>query len=386
MLFLVITIPLGNEVGKFLWNLAEQKNGYSFGKPWKQTETSLGLVIPILRKQAPKRDYEMLEETNEKIEIEDTGRVNLLKVLSKSDKNVFIRSGVIFEGDAQSRAVVSGLVMMPNSQQEIDVKCVYASKPTHRGAKMKEADIAPPIVMQSLHSSQRETWDAVSFFSQSVGKTSKKRRHMRHSFSERPNPRYGLHSGRRSRIGSSNRLFSSNIGNYKTPQVRQESVETEETGSDDLLGTMREVEESQKSIENAINDIPVQENQVGAIIFDFDSIIGFEVFDSPQSWKALHKKVIKKYNKVLRKEQEKMLFELKPEVIPEKISEFIEELIDSDEITAFENEKSKTIVIDGDRYIGEYTELKQNIIHLIAFKKENARKKKKKQTIHSSLE
>lgn len=342
-------MPLGNEIGKFLWNIAEKKNGFDFGKPWKQSSKSLGLVIPILRTGSVKRKYKMMEEVKGKIDIEDTGHVNIMRVVSKGDENTFIRSGIILEGGGQTRAVISGMIVLPNSTQDIDVKCVYASKPTQRGAKMHISDIAPPIVMQSLHESQRDTWDAVSLFAMSSGH---KRRSSRMGF--RSSGGGGLY-GVRASIGAVHGLDSS--------------------PDDDLLNVMRDVEKSQKDVEGAIKDIPVMENQVGCIIFNIDSIVGFEVFDSPESWKSMHKQVIKKYNEVLRKEQEKMLFELKPEVIPEKIAEFVEEICKSDEKTSHETEVSRTIVVDGERHVGEYTTIGADVIHIIMFKRSTPKKK-----------
>ena len=344
-------MSLGNEIGKFLWAIGEQTDGFKFGKPWRNSSKSLGLVIPIIREKDVKRKYQMIEENKGKIDIKDTGSVNVMRVFSNADVNIFIRSGVILSGAGQTRATVSGMVVMPNSNQDIDVKCVYASKPTHAGAKMEVVDVAPPIVMQSLRESQRDTWDAVSFFSQAASPKYKSRR---------MESRLG-YSGLHARIGAVHQGLD-----------EQESA----VGSDDLLGVMKEVEKSQKSVEGAIKDIPVMKDQVGAIIFDVDSIVGFEVFDSPKSWEAMHQKVLSKYGEVIRKEQEDMLFELKPEVIPKKITEFIEELTKADEKTTHTNDVSKTIVIDGDRHVGEYTMLGTDIIHVIAFKRERAREQR----------
>ena len=339
-------MPLGNEIGQFLWKIGEQTDGFTFGKPWRASNRSLGLVIPILREKELKRRYKMMEEAKGKIDIEDTGDVDRMRVISNAEMNVFIRSGVILSGKGQTRATVSGMIIMPNSKQEIEVKCVYASKPTHRGAKMVAEDIAPPIVMQSLYGSQRDTWNTVTRY------TSGMKGHLDEFLSVEEVKDRGV-LGAKQRMGRVGRSL----------------------GSDDLLGTMREVERSQKTVEGVIKNIPLQKNQVGAIIFDIDSIVGFEVFDSPKSWKAMHKKVISKYNEVLQKEQEKMLFELKPDVIPEKIAEFIEELTKSDERTTHSNEVSKTVVIDGERHIGEYTTIGADAIHVIAFKRERPKTK-----------
>lgn len=345
-------MSLGNEIGKFLWNIAEQKDGFKFGEPWRNTGKSLGLVIPIIREKNPKRKYRMMEEVGNKIEIEDTGDVNNMRITSKADENVFIRSGVILSGDGQTRMTVSGKTLIPHTTEDLKVKCVYASKPTQRGAKMKHEDYAPLSVLRTAYDSQRDTWNSVNDYAHAyVGNTQPKRRPRRLGF-------------------SGAKMYGASINT-----VRAENLQ-ENTTSDDLLGTMKEVEKKQKDIENAINDMPVQKNQVGALIFDIDSIVGFEIFDSPESWKALHKKVIKKYGKVLRKKQEKMVFELKPEVIPEKISEFIEELMKSNENQFHSNSKSKTMVIDGDKHIGEYTLLEGKVIHVITFQRDTPKKQK----------
>lgn len=334
-------MPLGNEIGQFLWKIGEQTDGFTFGKPWRASNRSLGLVIPVLREGELKRKYKMMEEVKGKIDIEDTGDIDRMLVISNDEMNVFIRSGVILSGSGQTRATISGMIIMPNSKQEIKVKCVYASKPTQRGAKMVAEDLAPPIVMQSLHDSQRDTWNAVSHYA----------------------------SGMKAQVGFMSMTDHSVLG------AKQQMGGIRSLDSDDLLGTMREVERSQKTVEGVIKDIPVQKNQVGCIIFDIDSIVGFEVFDGPKSWKAMHKKVISKYNEVLRKEQEKMLFELKPDVIPKKIAEFIEDLTKSDEKTTHSNEVSKTVVIDGERHIGEYTTIGADTIHVIVFKRERPKMK-----------
>ena len=92
-------MTLGNNIGIFFWNIAEQKEGFTFGKPWRQSKQSLGLVIPILREKDIERKYKMIEETK-KVTIEDTGSIDKVRIINKGDENVFIRSGVILTSDA----------------------------------------------------------------------------------------------------------------------------------------------------------------------------------------------------------------------------------------------------------------------------------------------
>jgi len=317
-------MPIGNnEFGVFLWNIADEKEGFKFGKPWRQSEKSLGIVVPILRTKKTKRQYKMVEETN-KVNIEDTGAIDKVNVVNNDAQAVFMRSGMILAGDTQERAVVSGSVVMPNSTMEVEVKCVHASKGIRSGTRMKPMDYAPLRVHKALKSLDQGTvWNAVQDHSQAMV-----------GFMSMSAPSHAMQSD-----------------------------------SDDLMGTIEEVETVKQDIEDAIKDIPLIKDQVGAIIFDSVGIVGFEVFDSPDSWKALHKKVLAKYSDVLQQKQEEPLFQLKSEIIPEKIRAFTEDILKADEKQSNVSKISVTMLIDGKGIIGEYTTISGTIIHMIVFKK-----------------
>lgn len=315
-----------NNVGVFLWNIAEQKDGFSFGEPWRQSEKALGIIVPILRKKDAKRDYVMVEETK-KVNIEDTGSINRIRIVNDDKQNVFIRSGTILAGTTQERAVVSGVIIVPNSTMEAEVKCVHATKGIMSGAKMKVVkDYAPTIVMQALASrDQGKVWNSVRSFR-----------------------------------ASSNHMIGSSVDSF----LSMKSAE------DDLVATLDEVEVVKKDMENAIKDIPLVKNQVGAIIFDSVGIVGFEVFDSMKSWEALHKKVLAKYSDVLQQKQEEPLFQLRDEIIPEKIRVFIENIMACNEQQSSSTKVSTTMILQSPKIVGEYTVLGSNVIHIIAFKQE----------------
>ena len=333
-------MSLGNEVGKFMWNIAEQKEGFSFGKAWKNSSNSLGLVIPILRNKEVHRNYKMLEETKN-VKITDTGSIDSAHVKSSDDSTVFIRSGIILVGPTQERATVAGVVILPNSEQDIEVKCVHASKGIRPGAAydLNKTEVVPASIYLALaetedrHEKQGRVWSSVQRYS--------------------------------ARMGTEHRMIGTALDRHML-------------GSDDLVGTLKEIEKDKKTIEGALKDIPLLDGQVGAIIFDRVGITGFEVFDSPKSWAAMHQKVLSKYSDVLMQEQEESLFELKEEVIPKKIAAFIEEIMNSDEKQMHATKSSITYVIDGEKCIGEYTMINESVIHVLAFKREMAKSKQKK--------
>ena len=349
-------MTLGNDIGIFFWNIAEQKEGFTFGKPWRQSKQSLGLVIPILREKDVERKYKMIEETK-KVTIEDTGSIDKVRIVNKGDDNVFIRSGVILTSDAsQERVTVSGIIIQPHSTQEVEVKCIHASKGIRGGTKMKATNYAPPIVLSALYSrddrgevDQGRVWESVQKYSMKTMKS-----------------RDASFTSRGPTIGMSTQRMGRRIGAIKSLDAMEQPLSAP---SDDLISTINEVETSRKSIEGAIKEMPLVEHQVGAIIFDSVGIVGFEVFDGEKSWKALHKKVLAKYSDILQKEQEEPLFQLNENIIPEKIRDFVEKIMESKESTIHESKLSATKIIDGTKIVGEYTEINGEIIHVIAFKR-----------------
>ena len=353
-------MKVGNNVGIFLWNIAEQKEGFKFGTPWRQSKQSLGLIVPILREKDVERKYKMIEETKN-ITIEDTGNIDKVRIINKDDNDVFIRSGVILTSDAsQERVTVSGVIIKSNSEREVEVKCVHASKGIRSGTKMKATNYAPPVVLSALYArddrgevDQGRVWDSVQKYSM---KTMKSRNA---SFTSR------MGSGEPV-IGMSAQRMGRRIGAIKSIDSIEHPISA---SSDDLISTIDEVETGKKSIEGAIKEMPVMENQVGAIIFDSVGIVGFEVFDSQKSWKALHKKVLAKYSDVLQKKQEEPLFQLNKDIIPEKIRDFTEKIMESNEKEIYSSKESTTKIIDGVKTVGEYTEINGEIIHVIAFKR-----------------
>jgi len=368
-------MAIDNQVGKFLWDIAEKKNGFSFGKPWKNSEDALGLVIPILRKKKVDRKYIMIQET-EKVEIVDQGTIDTAKIESKDDRTVFIRSGVILAGDTQERGVTVGTIVSPHAKMDLSVRCVHASKGIQSGAGFKAKDVAPPSVYLSLmEEDQRGVWDSVQKYSEKKGIDGKFRSRLnavRHLD--------GSNSLSSQRMGfSSNRLIGS---------ARSSHVSTQSMSSDDLLKSMEEVESSRKTVEGSLKDIPCIDDQVGAIIFNMQGVIGFEVYDAHESWAAMHEKILTKYDDVLLQKQEESLFELKEEMIPKKISEFIETLMASDTQRTFHSEQGETHLISGEKHIGEYTIIDGAVMHIIAFKRKQPKPgfKKPKQNKTADVE
>lgn len=307
-----------------LKDIIEQKN-IRLGEPWKFKKDSVGILIPIMKDDDGKRDYVLLEEVKDKLDIKDTGSIDQIKVKSKTDEPVFVRMGTIFEGDTQARAANTSIIIMPAKEKEIvvPVSCVHASHAISGGTNMRAGGYAPreTMVMFVAKADQGRVWNSVN--------------------------RY--HSKQSAKLAS--------VG---------------AVASDNLSETMKTVEKGKKEIKEILKEVPVLENQIGVIVLDVDVVKAIEMFDSSKSWQAFHEEIIKKYDDILTKGGKGDLFEvkLKPEAIQEAIEEFVENIGLSEQKSVFKDGIAETFSLIHSKVLGEFTVLGDKVIHVFATKKE----------------
>src|SRR5260370_11091673 len=145
----------------------EESMGYRFGKPDRPNESSLACILPILRETSQERQYITLPET-ENVLVSDSGTINKINLKNTSKKNVFVRSGTIFEGKGtQSRALTRSAVLYPGAEVALDVRCVHQTHGIRSGAEFKYGGITPLSVDAAVYSAgyrpqnQQATWHAV---------------------------------------------------------------------------------------------------------------------------------------------------------------------------------------------------------------------------------
>lgn len=321
---------------------------FAFGDPWRLTEKSLAIVVPILRSQAKKRGYYVIEEVKDKIDFTDTGSIDGVQAKSRADKPVFIRSGSAFGmkhgTSTQPRSVTVGTILFPMTTEILKTVCVHASQGIRTGAGFKYDGLVPHTMLYAVSAAdQGETWSQVRHHTESMG----------------------------------NVLMASG-----GPRAR--GVAQRISGSDDLVGSMqamKEVEGFKEKVEDYLTKIPADlEGQVGIAVMDLDGVIGLEIFDHPESWKAFSKSVARSYSEVLMKEEDIDIFELKKERVVSHIVTFLTSLKNVASNIVWDNKKAATAKIETDAIIGEFTELAQQLIHLVITRKE------KKHPLHPSRE
>lgn len=306
--------------------------GISFGEPWRLSEQSLSAVIPLLIRNSIDRDYVLLQEVKDKVDIEDTGSIGRARINNRSDRSVFIRKGTLLQGATQARGVTIGTVVTPNSVKEVKIQCVHASMGIRRGAKFSVSPrVAPRMVERTFlnRGSQAETWSSVSRATQS------------------------LYS-----------MAASSPGQLSLGEMRS-------FFADDLIGSMEQVQRFKDDIEEALKKVPADlSDQVGVAIVDRRGVVGVEAFDHTDSWRAFSRSIVRNYADVLTQETSE-LFEIKMDKVAPAVMTFMEKLSKAKETVVDEAGGSKTCALDGEGIVGEFTEMNGRTIHLIGTRRDD---------------
>jgi len=306
------------ELKQFLKEIKEGRNGYSLGEPWKFSDESVGVVVPILKKNAEKRDYITYPEVHEDVDFEDKGGISPITATPNIDKSIFIRAGTVLEGiSGQDRAVIHSMIF--DNIKDIDVRCVHASRPTHRGGKFKYQGFAPRKVQTNLRKGQNRTWNSVNVLSAQIG------------------------SGRSHVYGAS-------------------------LSHDDLPSIKKAQKKLDKNLQSILKQVPVMENQVGAIIVGLKGVVGIEAFNHPKSWKSQYKEVIEQYSDELSKKIESELISFDDKKVNHVIKKFLTDIAQCSE---FERIDENSHSIKMQRYIGEAVTLNNHIVHLFVMEDED---------------
>lgn len=327
----------------FLNNLSKEI-GYKFGSPWRYSDKSLGVIIPILKmgdgKGFEEREYITIEEAKDQgISFKDTGKIDRVIVESSLGKLIFIRSGTALKSlGTQPRAVETSVVIIPNTEkketrQEIHVRCIHASKPISSGKKFAYAGDVPIDVRSELlsKSGQDETWSAV---------------------------------GR-----ATYRLMSTRLGSLGSSGSKGYAANIRSTGfnADNLVGVMEDVDKFTGNIDEILAKVPLFEDQVGAVFLDMKDVVGMEMFDHPKSWEAIHKEVEKRLGESTAKEEDKSFFKPDYERVKPLTFEFLKKLLESEK-TDTSHGMTSTISLKGDGVVGEATTINGKVIHLVGIK------------------
>ena len=298
-------------IKQFIKSLREEKEGFSFARPWRLEEKSLGVIIPILRKSREKRDYITFAEAQDS-KVEDTGQIDFVFVKNEGKEPILISRGEIFRGKTQERAAIHDHIIPPGESLRVAVRCIHQTRGIQPGSKMGYGGRTPYDVD---FGSQSRTWASTSAHYTNVCSA----------------------------------FELNNIFTF--------------TQSDDLVGTIDEMSEA---LSEVMKKIPFLPNQVGAIFLRENKMVGMDVYNLPLSWDAVKKDVVKKEGATFLKKDEAGMFEFKPEKGTELIKKYLSAPFEEKEIF---NRQYKITELRSDALIGEAVEYKGKIIHLTFWQK-----------------
>lgn len=296
---------------------------YEFKEPWRATNKSLTIVVPVVAKKLGSRSYVVLEEVKDKVKVIDSGGINLARIEGNVGKPTFIRGGTMLKGATQERATQYGVVVIPQKSEQIPVHCIHATKGIHPGTIFQVTGNVPqPVYSDMLYSrSQGATWSAVSDFHAMASYTS------------------------------------------------QISFALSEVPSDDLVQTVETVQQFREDLKEILKNIPDYVNQVGTVIIDTDGVAGLEVYDHPDSWKAFSKSIIRSFSEALTREDKFGIFKPDMKAVIPIIHKFLKQLQKVTEEEVFNKNNARTVIVKTEGYVGEYTTLKSKTIHLLVTRK-----------------
>lgn len=304
-------------IKQFIELVKDEKDGFSFDKPWRLEEKSLGVIIPILRKSQEKRNYITFAEATQ-TKIEDTGQIDYIFVKNDEKKPVLISRGEIFRGKTQERAAIHDHIIEAGKSLRVAVRCIHASKGIQAGTEMKSSGRTPYDVD---YRSQSDTWRSVSSYAFELSNTMNV-----------------YHDG-------TNAAWDTN------------------TCSDDLVGTLDDMSDA---IKEAMKKIPFLKNQVGAGFFYENKMKGMDIYDLPLSWDAIKKDVVEKEGANFLKKDETEMFKFKPEKGRDLVKKYLSAPFEEKEIY---NREYRIVELRSDKLIGEAIEYKNKIIHLTFWEK-----------------
>lgn len=350
-----------------LFSISQEVLGYEFGTPERVDESTLAVVLPILRHSlTPNRNYVTYPESKE-LDVHDTGAIDKMQAKNRGSLSVFIRSGTIFKGDTQERASMRSTIVLPGSEVDIPVRCIHASKGISRQAQTKYGSITPLHFDQANYSSsftaadQHTTW-------QNVNETV---RCMSAALGTPPIAR-SRRSGRRvdRRYSSPVGALSGQWGDGRTLRgMSAFDMEEEEVATDDLSTSY---DKFTKDFDKVLSKVKMVEDQVGLALINEQGCQTVEVFDAQLSWKALHEDAVKRLGPSMANKDTGGVFVYKPERAVEVVRlvlglDYKENLIY--EHKPKDGEPAFTVFgLTAERYTGEVVEFDGRAIHVMLLK------------------
>jgi hypothetical protein len=340
---------------KLLEPLAGQKTGYSFGKPTRVDDKSLAVIVPILRETSLKRQYITLPET-EKVNIFDTGKIDEMEAENQSGETVYLRSGTLFKGATQERALQRSVVLFVGKKAKMSVRCVHMTRGINPNSAVKYGGLTPHDFDTHVYGAGYTPKDQTAYW-QSAATTS------------------NVMFQQMSSAGGSS--CSADFPSHHIPQ----SFYFSDTPTFDSTKTFRSSEDNLAAnldkhalhFDELLSKVKRVEHQSGLALITASGVETIETFDHADSWTALHDAAIKRLGTAMLRDDRGSVFEYKPEHAHRQINEVLALDWKTNVIWSHRpNNGEPSIEMIGlscGDYVGEVTEISGNVVHLVILKK-----------------
>ncbi|MBZ5531944.1 MAG: hypothetical protein LAO20_10985 [Acidobacteriia bacterium] len=360
--------------------VSDESMGFRFGKPERPNESSLACILPILRETSLERQYVTLPET-ENVLVSDSGTINRINLKNASKKNVFVRSGTIFEGKGtQSRALTRSAVLFPGTEVALDVRCVHQTHGIRTGAEFKYGGITPLEVDSSLYAAgyrpqdQHTMWNAVRHTTASMRTMSGSPEGAVAAQSAPSVPKQA--PGIIARVASrpEPEMFVADV--VSPPDVvpmapppvspARHDAGVFGSGADNLK---QEFDAFARNFDAMLSKARLHDNQVGLALITETGCKTIELFDLSASWEAIHKDAVKRMGtELLRGPDNTQVFEYKPENAVNAVRQVLG--LDYKTNLIYEHKPGNgeppvaIFGITAARYVGEIVEIDGRVVHL----------------------
>lgn len=344
-------------------DIINEQGGYKYGQPKRVDEKSLTVLLPIIRETTHKRNYTTFPEVDNVL-VFDTGKIDEMDAENKGEGPVFIRSGTLFKGATQERALQRSEVVMSKSKRKLSVRCVHQTRGIQHNATVTYGGITPTNMHKKCYTSgftpkdQYAYWKNVHDESTVMSRCATGGRGMSagsvHAETS-DSPQVQWLSG--------NLPGGHEVYNANTPFT----AFTQKT--DDLASNL---DKFAKDFEKILSKVKLEENQAGTALITDDGVQTIEVFDHPESWKALHHAAVKSMGTELVKEDDKSVFEFKPEHAKGMVNKVLS--MDWQQNTIYNHESNngdpavRITGITAKGYVGEVVEIGGTIAHIVVLK------------------
>jgi hypothetical protein len=305
----------------FIKAIRTETLGFRLGEPWRYSDKNLSVILPIIRVSELKPNYIVLAKAT-KVKIEDTGKIEEVSVLNNEDVPVYIRLGEIFRGKTQERTAIMSYIIPPKEKRIIQVNCVHASKGISSGAIFHSAGYVPKRDSNYIMSNTGE------------------------------------------RIIGQSQSWAMDINYSQEIKTCGYGFAISNVQADDLAAVRDAVD---KEFSNILKEVPLFDNQIGMAMIDDKGFYLLDCFDLFDSWKDVKESIVGKESLAIVKEDQKGVFEYKPQNAKEMVKKVLEKAFIEKEI--YSDNGGKTIALSTDTIVGEVTLLNDKVVHLILTRK-----------------